>query len=303
MRKTRLQTGVISIFLPGLIFGFVFAISLIGIGIFGEPGSESSDPATLIVLAADQSQLDFYLSLDNPSTTFAYRSLTPVPSELNTWDATNRKYFVTAASSDYVQFPEKHQSGGNLYADIPTLATTTHRPGFEGFYVHEALTFTSFENDFDWDEAIDEFDFNWMYQIAELAESQDKKVIWSEPSFAWQTLRQDSDAQVFFSTWESVIVPMFGTNFFGQMSNSRENAKAVADEYDMAFGQSHQGWAMRPPDQPGEPTRTASFNLAKIDGWDHGATYYQFEGAPQDFLWNSPYMLGVRDFAAFIDTQ
>lgn len=65
----------------------------------------------------------------------------------------------------------------------------------------------------------------------------------------------------------------------------------------MQLGESHQAWRWR--DTAQKPSQQASFALA-IDGWNSGARYFQFEGTAEDTPWDSPYLLGIRQFALFL---
>jgi hypothetical protein len=252
---------------------------------------------TFIFLAADKDQLSSYLALNDPQITVAYRSVTPDPSELDSYDAQHVPYYFTAASSDFVVRDQP------LYVSSDVVDQVALRSGTAGFYLHEAVTYLASQHQYNWNQAVADFDWNWMSHLVSVAQARGEKVIWSEPALGWQTLFQSEQAQSYLSQWSSVVVPMFATNFPNDLDLAREYAMAEAIQYSMPFGESHQSWYFHDsvPSQP--PTRQGSFDLAKSDAWDYGATYFQFEGTDDSLQWGSAYMLGVRDFAAYLSGQ
>jgi hypothetical protein len=154
-------------------------------------------------------------------------------------------------------------------------------------------------HNWDWQKAVESFDWVWLDQLMAMAQAQNKSVIWSEPSYAWKTLNESVLAQTYLSRWKTNLIPMWANNFSeAEAVLSREHALMVSQKYSTLVGMSHQAWYFR--DKGLEPSEQASFDQAKSQGWDFGARYFQFEGAPADFIWDSPYMLGVRDFSDYL---
>lgn len=252
----------------------------------------------LIILAADSTQFDNYLELKNLATEVSYRSVPYDHGEINNWDLQSRNYFLTVSSSDFPAFQSKP-----LYNyDISSLSEIAKRNTNKGFYVHETLTYLASINSWDWNKARDTFDYAWMDQVVSFAKTNNKKVIWSEPSYAWKTLYESEAVKNKLGQWGNTLVPMYATNFPDQVSSAKQYAQSVTTQFGMALGESHQGWHWRDQNPGIEPTRLGSLQLAQ-DGLNSGAMYFQFEGAPADFKWDSPYMLGVRDFANYLQAQ
>jgi len=250
--------------------------------------------ADFIVFAKDPTQFDLYLLLANPSVSVAYRSPSPHPSDQDQFEAQGRSYYFTAASSDYPNYEKEP-----LYVNLATISTVAARPYCRGFYVHEVMTLLASKNNWDWQAALKEFNWAWMDQVVAYARQNGKRVIWSEPSYAWQTLDGSASAASHFASWGKILTPMFATNFPTQMADARKHAWNVSKRYGLVLGESHQAWYFR--DQHIAVTRQGSLDLAKEEGWDYGARCFQFEGMDTDLLWESPYMQGVRLFSNFVD--
>jgi hypothetical protein len=249
--------------------------------------------AVFIVFASEPTELDSYLLLANAAVEVAYRSPSPDPADQDTFEAQGRPYYFTAASSDLPNY-----LGEPLYVDADVIDVVAARTQCRGFYLHEVLTLGAAEHSWEWAAALAGFDWVWMERVVAAARLHGKRVVWSEPSYAWQTLDESADAAARFAAWGDTLIPMFATNFPTQLADSREHAQAVADRLSLALGESHQAWYFH--DSGLDVTRAGSFDLAKVEGWDSGATYFQFEGTAMDLWWGSEYMLGVRDFSDFI---
>lgn len=256
---------------------------------------------SLIVLAANQNELSKYQALSGPSKSISYRTVKFDPQqEIDLFEQNRWAYFLTVASSDFIA----HQNSQNLYNyNITQLDTIAQKPGFRGFYFHELMTYRALTSGWDWNVARDTVDWGWIKQIVDIAKKYNKKVIWSEPTYAWKTIYESPPVMDLFAQWGSTIVPMYATNFTQtEINSSKEFAAKVAQKYTLVLGQSHQGWYWQNTSQGTDPTREGSYNLA-LDGWNSGARYFQFEGNVGDFLWDSAYMLGVRDFTNYLSTQ
>ena len=256
-------------------------------------GSINAPVAEFIVFAKEPSQFDSYMLLASSAVAVSFRSPSPHPSDQDAFEAQGRAYYFTAASSDYPNFEKEP-----LYVDLKTIDIVAARKHCSGFYLHEVMTVISGAHDWNWQIALDEFDWAWMDALVVKAKAQGKKVIWSEPSYAWQTMDASPVAAAHFATWGTTVIPMFATNFPTQIDNCREHARAIAQRYGLPLGESHQSWYFI--DSGIDVTREGSFTLAKVTGWDYGATLFQFEGTSMDLYWESPYMLGIRDFAKYL---
>jgi hypothetical protein len=250
------------------------------------------------MLDGNPTQLTDYAGLANGNVSVTYRSVDYGTSELTSWNNLGDNYFYTVGSSD---FPASQNEP--LYnTNMSLLKSVASRSNDQGFYLHEVLTYLASVNGWNWSTALSQLNFTWLNNVVAIAKAQDKKVIWSEPSYAWQTLYQSAAVRAKLAEWGNTIVPMYGTNFPTQVASAQYYAAETAVKYHMSLGESDQGWYFRDMSPSQTPTESGSLVLAQ-GGWKYGVTYYQFEGAPADFLWTSSFMLGVRDFSSYLSTN
>ena len=243
-----------------------------------------------------------YKTLESAKTHFAFRSREYSINDpsIRGWDTRGTRYYYTAASSDYPHYDQLP-----LYAPLADVKTVLARPASEGIYLHEVVSYLAMQNGWNWPLAASQVDWAWMDQMVSAAAARGKQVVWLEPAHGWNALSENASAQQFFAKWKSRVSPGFGTNFYSSqsgylMAEARDYAQAVAGKYGIYMGQGHQGWHFW--DQGAAPTRAGSLALARL-GYDAKATYYGMEGTREDMAWDSPYMLGIRDFRTWLLTQ
>lgn len=232
------------------------------------------------------------------SVSYLTREFDPSP-EIAFMDSRSYPYSVMVATSGFPAF-----DGKTLYnLDMTALDAMAAKPRMRGFYFAEMLTYLASINSWNWAMADSSLNWQWVDQVMKIAQAHNKKVIWHEPSFAWQTLNGSATFKNYAATlaWKSVLIPMWANNFPDeQTENAQANATAVASRYNLPMGLSHQGWHWR--DHNRVVTRQESFQImweARLDK----ARYFQLEGTPEDLQWGSPFMLGARDFAKTVSRR
>lgn len=260
----------------------------------GGQGIKTSTVGNLIVLALNQN-LDAYQQLKNKATTVSYRTVN-FDSSQETTSFVNKgyDYYITVASSDFIAY----QSNSLYNYDLAALRTLASGPRFKGFYFHEMMTYRASVNDWDWNKARDTVDWGWVNEIMLIAREKGKKVIWSEPTYAWKTIYESEAVMPLLSIWGDTLIPMYANNFTDTETNSAQQyAALVATKYNLYLGISHQGWHWR--SHNALPTRQTSFQIL-ANGWSTNARFFQFEGTQEDMIFSSPYMQGVQDFARYL---
>jgi len=225
------------------------------------------------------------------------------------WDQSGTKYYYTAASSDFENYQNE-----DLYVPYSHVYEVLGRSACTGVYLHEVVTYEASQPqcNWNWDQAVDAFNWSWLNSVVSRAKSKGKRVIWSEPAGAWEALMKDSYARSCLQSYGDTIVPMFATNFHCEgsgyhLAQSRDHAGVAAGMIGTALGESHQAWYFI--DQEQSVSQSGSLWLGKL-GRDHRASIFQFEGDLMDMYWDeddgypyiSEYMKGVRDFADWIDS-
>ncbi len=139
--------------------------------------------------------------------------------------AENKKvmYFYTAISSDFASYDEKDIYLGRNSDQVKGALS---RPWCAGPYVHELLTYLSSINSWNWDIAINITDWQYpdscIYEVWRIG----KKVMWSEPSYSWQTVYESKivDSRPNQTHWKEALIVTFVTNFPTQIWYSCEYA-------------------------------------------------------------------------------
>ena len=168
-------------------------------------------------------------------------------------------------------------------------------------YLHEVVAWTKVvvNKDHDWSRAAADMDWGRIDGWIMNAKRRGKKVIWSEPSYAWQRLAADSTGRKMLAKWGSTLVPMFATNWetttLHEMVHARDGASRVARAHGLELGESVQSWHFLEQKLPA----TAGATLALCEyGYGAGSTFYQFEGSDLDMRPESPYIEGAAGFCA-----
>lgn len=282
----------------GLRMGWLrsLAVSLVTVALAGCASAPEKPVATFVVFTPDPARLPTYDALRTPAVDLTFRPASPDPADLAPFEAAKAPFFFTAASSDFPNYLQRP-----LYVPAATLDAVAARPLCRGFYVHEVLTVESGRRKWDWNTALKAFDWAWMDALVELARSRGLKVLWSEPSYAWQTVEATPDATAHLARWGDTVVLLFATNFPDQIEFSRRHAVNLSQRFRCGLGQSHQAWRFHDAGCP--VLGDGSFLLARDDGWAHGARWFQFEGKPSDLDARSPYMQGVARFARSLESR
>lgn len=225
---------------------------------------------------------------------FRTRDAGTIPTqEMMVLENKNSEYYYTSASSDYSSYDRI-----SIYRDINNeVIPALSREACSGLYMHEVLTYLSSQNNWNWKKAVEQFDWSWMNKIVQESKIKNKKIIWSEPSYAWQTVYEDSGLDHWFENWGDTIIIMFATNFPDQVDTSKFYAKAISTKFNMPFGASIQDWYF--VDQQIQATSKETEELCRY-GYDNGAKYFQIEGTYSGMNPASTYINGIRSCINFI---
>jgi hypothetical protein len=253
----------------------------------------------LIVLARRPELEANYLGLEDDSTHIAFRNTGFGLSDpqIQRWNKDGTPYYLTVASSDFPSYLKQP-----LYLPVAETLAAIEQPANEGLYLHEVVTYLASRNGWRWPEAAEAVDWKGLEQVINAAAAAGKKVIWSEAADGWEALGLNPQARQLLERTAGTLIPMFATNFDAPrsgyfMRKAGADAQAVARRYGLKLGQSHQSWHFR--DRDVVPSREGSLALARV-GREYEATYFQIEGTEEDLAWDSPYLLGIRDFLALL---
>ena len=221
------------------------------------------------------------------------------------WQRDGYKYYWTAASSDY------RNEVGSMYESVADASTVLDRSNSLGLYFHEVVSQNAATNGWNWRQAVWDTDWGRLDQMVTKARAVGKKIIWSEPSHAWNAILNDAAARERIRSWGETLVVTYATNFPDQIDSfSKPAAQALASQFGQQLGASIQSWhwfdqmpaATRnswnlAPSGPTTPAATAAATVGLSNaGVAAGATYFQFEGTAPDMQPSSPYSTGIRQF-------
>ena len=203
------------------------------------------------------------------------------------WEAAGLKYFYTAVSSDY-------RFAGSMYAPAASGDEVLGRTNALGLYFHQLITQLAADNSWAWQTAIGKVNWALVDQWATTAKAKGKKIVWTEPSHAWDEVKKNTTAMSYFTKWKDTIVVSYGTNFPDQVDTwARPGATAVASAAGSLKGASVQGFNFT--DQSQAVTRAGVAALAST-ALSSGSTYVEFSGASADLQPGSQLLLGAQDF-------
>jgi hypothetical protein len=291
-----------------LTFALIFAIIGTALLLFSHAAvNNGSGPINLIVLGMRDGEEDTYAPLINShsQTNLSFRNVdVGINSyKVTLWDSQGRNYYYTAASSDYI----KNGQLPTLYDSPSNISAVLGRPANKGIYFHELVTYYANQNGYNWQAAIGSLNWGLLDQDVRAAKSQGKKVVWSEPSYAWQNLASNSTAQSYLKQWGSTVVPTYATNYPNQVNSALSGAKKEATLTASPLGESVQSWYFDDqvaPSGDNNPAPTESGTLSLINtGYNGGSKYFQIEGSNGNMQWGSAYMNGVYDFAKQLASQ
>ena len=204
------------------------------------------------------------------------------------WEASGLKYFWTTASSDY------GVTAATTYAATADIPVVLARPNNLGLYYHQLLAGFASQNGWNWQAAINSANWGMLDSWATAAAAKGKKIVWNEPSHAWDEIKKNASAMNYFNKWKGTVVVTYGTNFPDQVDTwARPGALSVAGTSGSLSGVSVQGWNFR--DRSVAVTSAGVTKLAK-DGLDSGSTYVEFSGASADLQPGSQFLLGAQAF-------
>jgi hypothetical protein len=261
------------------------------------PGGEPDAGCRTEILFTSNAVMAFdYWTLEVPSVPIRYRTRwagTESETEMGLAEEAGVRFYYAAASSDYPQF-----DGLSLYRDEATeVLPALDRPMCVGLYLHELATYLSGSIGWDWPTAIGIIDWGYLDRIVSAAAARGKRMIWSEPGYAWETIYGDAGAVGWIQGWGDAVVVMFATNFPDQIWNSREYAYALAGRLGIELGDSVQAWYF---DDLGIPYDRMTTVWLFALGYGSGARVFQLEGAEGAFDLASPFMQGTTDFIGMV---
>jgi hypothetical protein len=207
---------------------------------------------------------------------FKTRSSESVPTSDMLFAENNKvMYYYTAISSDFVSY-----DGKDIYLNknLDQVKAALGRPWCAGLYIHELMTYISGQNSWNWNTAINNTDWDYVNDCVHEAWKAGKKVMWSEPSYAWQTVYERRTADDWFSRteWKEALIITFATNFPTQIWNSAEHAYATASRFQTLLGESIQDWYF--VDQGTAATQAGTEWLGRM-GWTARARYFEIEAS------------------------
>ncbi|MFH1641189.1 MAG: hypothetical protein ABIA66_04395 [Candidatus Omnitrophota bacterium] len=197
-----------------------------------------------------------------------------------------------------------------LYRDFVTISSRLSEANCKGLYMHEVLTYLSGQQDWDWQMALENFDWEWMDKMVQEARLRGKKVFWAEPSYAWKYIYEYRFRDYWFPDWKGTVIPTWSTNFvnsFDQWWSGRDYSYLISGHYGISCGENIQSWYFHDylKDYPGKSVLYETVPIA-VDrkttqwlgglGWQQGVRYFMVEGQDDDMNWDSEFMLGIRDF-------
>lgn len=221
---------------------------------------------------------------------FKTRSSESVPTSDMLFAENNKvMYYYTAVSSDFVSY-----DGKDIYLNknLDQVKTALGRPWCAGLYIHELMTYVASQNSWDWNTAIGNVDWDYVNDCVHEAWKAGKKVMWSEPSYAWQTVYERRTADGWFNQteWKEALVITFATNFPTQIWNSAKYAYATASRFQNLLGESIQDWYFI--DQGTATTQTGTEWLGRM-GWTARARYFEVEAS--DMNPSDAFMAGIEN--------
>ena len=275
---------------PGTVAFYVDYLRLV-------PGGEPDAGCRTEILFTPNAMMAFdFWTLEAPSVPIRYRSRwagTTFETEIGLVEEAGVRFYYTAASSDYPQF-----DGLSLYRDETTeVIPALDRPMCVGLYLHELATWLSGSIGWDWPTAIGIIDWGYLDRIVSAAAARGKRMIWSEPGYAWETIYGDAGAVGWIRGWGNAVVVMFATNFPDQIWSSREYAYALAGRLGIELGDSVQAWYF---DDLGIPYDRMTTVWLFALGYGSGGRVFQLEGAAEAFDPASAFMQGTTDFIGMV---
>jgi hypothetical protein len=220
---------------------------------------------------------------------FKTRSSEAVPTQDMVFAENNKvMYFYTAVTSDFASY-----DGKSIYLDknLSQVEAALERPWCAGLYIHELMTYISGQNSWNWTTAINSLDWEYLDSLVHEAWQAGKKVMWSEPSYAWQTVYEQRTADLWLNqtVWRETVIVTFATNFPTQIWNCAENAYATAARFQMLLGESVQDWYF--VDQGLAATQEMTEWLGRT-GWTARARYFEVEA--QNMNPSGAFMAGIQ---------
>lgn len=220
---------------------------------------------------------------------FKTRSSEAVPTQDMVFAENNKvMYFYTAVTSDFASY-----DGKSIYLDknLSQVEAALERPWCAGLYIHELMTYISGQNSWNWTTAINSLDWEYLDSLVHEAWQAGKKVMWSEPSYAWQTVYEQRTADLWLNqtVWRETVIVTFATNFPTQICNCAENAYATAARFQMLLGESVQDWYF--VDQGLAATQEMTEWLGRT-GWTARARYFEVEA--QNMNPSGAFMAGIQ---------
>ncbi len=220
---------------------------------------------------------------------FKTRSSEAVPTQDMVFAENNKvMYFYTAVTSDFASY-----DGKDIYLgkNVSQVKAALERPWCAGLYIHELMTYISGQNSWNWTTAMNTLDWEYIDGLVHEAWQAGKKVMWSEPSYAWQTVYEQRTADGWLNqiVWKETVIITFATNFPTQIWNCAENAYATAARFQTLLGESVQDWYF--VDQGLAATQAETEWLGRT-GWTARARYFEVEA--QNMNPSAPFMAGIQ---------
>ncbi len=249
-------------------------------------GSSQSGWVTDAQLKAEYDKWKVY-----PNVTAAVRSVSSNKDDakLLAWESSGMKYFYTAASSDY-------RFSGSMYAPAASPDAVMARTNNLGLYIHQLFTQLTADSSWNWQTGIGKTNWAQIDAWVMSAKAKGKKVVWNEPSGAWNAVKVNTTAMSYFNKWKDTVVVTYGTNFPDQVnSQAKPGAVALASAITAPIGVSVQSFNFTEASPAQAVTRAGVKALAQA-GIDAGATYVEFSGSQAEMQLTSQFILGSEDF-------
>jgi hypothetical protein len=206
-------------------------------------------------------------------------------------------YYYTAISSDFASY-----DGKDIYLNenLEQVKSALDRPWCAGLYIHELMTYLASVNSWNWNIALNITDWSYVDNCVNEAWQRGKKVMWSEPSYAWQTVYEQRTADHWFNqtAWKETLIITFATNFPTQILNSGEYAYATASRFQNILGESVQDWYF--VDQGITTDQTTTEWLGRM-GWIARTRYFEIEAS--DMNQYNAFLAGIKNLVLSYGTD
>ncbi len=223
-----------------------------------------------------------------PNVTAAVRSTSSNKDDakLLAWESSGMKYFYTAIDSDY-------RFAGSMYAPAASPDAVMAKPNNLGLYYTQLLTQLTADSGWNWQQGIGKANWAQLDSWATQAKARGKKIVWNEPSHAWDEVKKNATAMSYFNKWKDTVVITYGTNFPDQVNAwAKPGAVSLSTAIGAPLGISVQSFNFTDASQT--VTRAGVKALGQA-GVDAGATYVEVSGDQANNQPTSQFILGAED--------